>query len=116
MPVFPKPKFEFSYDVERELGHLRAHKKTRSIPALNSRKLLVATWNVANLGAQQRRDDDRALLAEMVSWFDLVALQECRENYGDLFDVHQKLPSSYRVVMSDAANLELKFPNITMML
>lgn len=103
MPIFPKPKFEFAYDLPRELGLLRAHKRTRGIPALTSKKLLVATWNIANLGAQQRRDDDRALLAEMISWFDVVAVQECRENYGDLFDLHQKLPSSYRVVMSDSS-------------
>jgi endonuclease/exonuclease/phosphatase family metal-dependent hydrolase len=103
MPVFPKPKFDFDYDVEAEISLLRKHKRTRQIPERTKDRLLVATWNIANFGAQLRRDQDRSIIAEIVSWFDIVAIQECRENFGDLFDVHQKLPKSYRVVMSDVA-------------
>ena len=103
MPIFPKPKFEFEYDVEAERGRLRAHRKKRGIPRRTKDRLLVATWNIANLGAQQRRSQDRALLAEVIGWFDLVAVQEVRENFGELFDIHQMLPKSYRVLMSDAA-------------
>jgi len=103
MPIFPKPKFEFEYDVEAERGRLRAHRKKRGIPRRTKDRLLVATWNIANLGAQQRRSQDRALLAEVIGWFDLVAVQEVRENFGELFDIHQMLPKTYRVLMSDAA-------------
>lgn len=103
MPVFPKPDFAFEYQVADEVALLRLHKQERAVPARAQDRLLVATWNLANFGAQDRRDQDRALMAEIVSWFDLVAIQECRENFGDLFDLHQKLPVSYRVLMSDAA-------------
>ena len=103
MPVFPKPKFEFDYNVADEIQLLRKHKQTRAIPKREKNKLLIATWNVANFGAQERRDQDRSIIAEIISWFDIVALQECRENFGDLFDVHNKLPKSFRVVMSDVA-------------
>lgn len=103
MPVFPKPLFEFEYDVEAEIKFLRKHRQTRAIPKREKDKLLVATWNVANFGIQQRRAQDRSIIAEFISWFDIVAVQECRENFGDLFDVHQKLPKSYRVVISDVA-------------
>ncbi|HSB89363.1 MAG TPA: endonuclease/exonuclease/phosphatase family protein [Anaerolineales bacterium] len=103
MPIFPKPKFEFEYDVEAERARLRAHRKKRGIPRRTKDRLLVATWNIANLGAQQRRSQDRALLAEVIAWFDLVAVQEVRENFGELFDIHQMLPKTYRVLMSDAA-------------
>jgi endonuclease/exonuclease/phosphatase family metal-dependent hydrolase len=103
MPVFPKPKFAFDYDVDAEAARLRAHKKTRGIPKRESGKLLVGTWNIANLGAQARRDQDLSLIAEVLSWFDIVAVQECRENFGHLFDLHDKLPKSYRVLMSDAS-------------
>ena len=103
MPVFPKPRFAFDYDVSAEIARLKRHKRTRGIPGRARDKLLVATWNLANFGAQQRRDQDRALIAEIVSWFDFVAVQEVRENFGDLFDVHEKLPSSYRILMSDAS-------------
>lgn len=103
MPVFPKPRFAFEYDPNVEIGRLRKHKKARAIPSRERGKLLVATWNIANLGAQHRRDQDLSIIAEIVSWFDIIAVQECRENFGDLFDILKKLPKSYRIIMSDAA-------------
>jgi endonuclease/exonuclease/phosphatase family metal-dependent hydrolase len=103
MPSFPKPKFAFDYDVAAEVKRLRSHKKTRAIPRREPGKLLVATWNIANLGLQERRDQDRSLIAEIISWFDITAIQECRENFGDLFDIHYKLPKAFRVLMSDAS-------------
>lgn len=103
MPVFPKPNFPFDYDVNTEIARLRQHKQTRQIPERTSDTLLVATWNLANLGAQQRRDQDRSLIAEVLSWFDLIAVQECRENFSDLFDLQFKLGQYYNVLMSDAA-------------
>ena len=103
MPVFPKPKFAFDYSVPAEIANLRLHKQKRGIPERDASHLLVATWNIANFGAQQRRDSDHALLAEIISWFDVIAIQECRENFGGLFDVQLKLPASYRVIMSDVA-------------
>jgi endonuclease/exonuclease/phosphatase family metal-dependent hydrolase len=103
MPIFPKPKFPFDYNVAAETAHLRAHKTKRGIPDRSEGKLLAATWNIANLGAQLRRDQDRSLIAEILSWFGLIAIQECRENFGDLDDLLHKLPPSYRMLMSDAS-------------
>ena len=103
MPPFPKPKFPFTYDVPTEVGNLRTHKQKRGIPERDDDHLLVATWNIANFGVQQRRDSDHALIAEILSWFDVIAIQECRENFGGLFDVHAKLPASYRVIVSDSS-------------
>jgi endonuclease/exonuclease/phosphatase family metal-dependent hydrolase len=103
MAVFPEPKFSFEYDIATEVTQLRNHKQVRGIPELEENKLLVATWNIANLGAQKRRDQDRSIIAEIMSWFDLVAVQECRDNFSDLLDIHHRLPSRYRVIMSDAS-------------
>jgi endonuclease/exonuclease/phosphatase family metal-dependent hydrolase len=103
MPIFPKPKFPFDYDVNSEIVRLRQHKQARHIPERTPETLLAATWNLANLGAQQRRDQDRSLIAETLSWFDLIAIQECRENFSDLFDLQFKLGQFYRVLMSDTA-------------
>lgn len=103
MPIFPKPQFPFEYDVAAEIARLRDHKKSRGIPEHAEKAILVATWNIANLGAQQRRDQDRSLIAEILSWFDIIAIQECRENFGDLDDLLHKLSPSYRMLMSDAA-------------
>jgi len=43
-------------NLNAELARLRKHKKARAIPKREQGKLLVATWNIANLGAQDRRD------------------------------------------------------------
>jgi endonuclease/exonuclease/phosphatase family metal-dependent hydrolase len=103
MPIFPKPSFPFDYSVPAEVARLRAHKQKRGIPERDADHLLVATWNIANFGAQKRRDQDHSLLAEIVSWFDIVAIQECRQNFSGLEDVWRKLPASYRMLMSDVA-------------
>jgi endonuclease/exonuclease/phosphatase family metal-dependent hydrolase len=103
MPIFPKPKFPFEYDVAAEIALLRQHKQTRQVPERSAGTVLAATWNLANLGAQIRRDQDRSLIAEVLSWFDLVAIQECRENFSDLFDLQFKLGDDYKVIMSDTA-------------
>ena len=103
MPAFPKPRFIFEYGIAAEIERLRAHKLKRGVPARSAENMLVATWNLANLGAQQRRDQDRTLIAEVLSWFDIVAIQECRENFADLEDLQRKLGSSVRMLMSDAA-------------
>ena len=55
MPPFPKPRFDYTYDLAHELAALRdyrKHKPGRQIPAKGKGRLLVATWNVANLGVQ----------------------------------------------------------------
>lgn len=103
MPAFPKPKFSFEYNVSAEIARLRTHKRTRGVPDRTDSRILVATWNLANLGAQERRDQDKALIAEVLSWFDIIAVQECRENFADLEDLQRKLGPSTRMLMSDAA-------------
>jgi hypothetical protein len=66
-------------------------------------RLLLATWNIANLGVHQRRDRDHRLLAEMIGWFDLVAIQEVNDDLAGLRAVVAHLPNDYHVVFSDAA-------------
>ncbi|MBE9572331.1 MAG: hypothetical protein IMF11_17015, partial [Proteobacteria bacterium] len=79
MPSFPRPSFTYNYQLDIEINNLKNYKNTapgRVIPAKSSSRLLIATWNIANLGLQDRNDDDYQLIAEMISWFDMVALQE----------------------------------------
>ena len=80
MPPFPKPTFNFSYQVPSEITALQQHRATRLIPAKAANRLLLGTWNIANLGVQQRRSQDYQLIAEMMSWFDLVAIQEVNDD------------------------------------
>jgi endonuclease/exonuclease/phosphatase family metal-dependent hydrolase len=101
MPVFPKPKFAYAYSAAQEIQNLRDHKAHRQIPAKSAGTLLLATWNLANFGAQERRAQDKRLYAEIMSWFDLVAVQEVRENFGDLVDVVRTMGGNTTVLMSD---------------
>ena len=106
MPSFPKPTFDFSYDVDAEITALRNYRDTkpgRQIPNKQDDRLLVASWNIANLGLQDRRSDDYKLLAEIVSWFDLIAIQEVNDNLEGLRGIQDHLPNNYFATFSDKA-------------
>jgi len=106
MPSFPKPSFTYNYQVDIEINNLKKYKNTasgRAIPSKSSSRLLIATWNIANLGLQDRKDSDYQLIAEMISWFDMVALQEVNDNLVGLRSITQHLPSSFKVIFSDKA-------------
>lgn len=106
MPPFPKPSFSYNYQVAAQINALRAfrdNKPGRQIPAKQADRLLIGSWNVANLGAQKRRDKDHRLIAEIMSWFDLIAVQEVQDDLSGLRGIQQHLPASYRAVFSDRA-------------
>jgi endonuclease/exonuclease/phosphatase family metal-dependent hydrolase len=106
VPAFRKPSWDFPWDPADEIKLLRDYpkqpgKEDRAIPPKQDGRLLLATWNIANLGLQQRRDKDHQLLAEILSWFDLVALQEVNDNLVGLRGIQEHLPKRYRVLFSD---------------
>lgn len=103
MPPLPKPKGSFDHDLKTELAALRAHRRLRKVPAKRDDRLLLATWNIANFGVQKRREHDHRLLAEMLGWFDLVAIQEVADDLSGLRAVQEMLPKRYRVLISDTA-------------
>jgi endonuclease/exonuclease/phosphatase family metal-dependent hydrolase len=103
MAEFKKPRFHFAYDATHEIERLREHKNVRGIPEKRDQSLLLATWNIANLGAQDRTDRDYQLIAEIVSWFDVVAIQEARGDLTGLRRIQKHLPSHYLASFTDAA-------------
>ncbi|HTS72174.1 MAG TPA: endonuclease/exonuclease/phosphatase family protein [Gaiellaceae bacterium] len=106
MPPFPKPRFAYDYDLAAELAALRAYPKQkpdRKIPRKSANTLLLATWNIANLGVQDRLDTDYALIAEMIGWFDLAAIQEVNDDLRGIEAIHSKLPARYDLLFSDAS-------------
>ena len=106
MPPFRKPRFAYDYELDAQLDALRTYRKTkpgRQIPKRSSKTLLVATWNIANLGVQDRLDSDYALMAELVSWFDLAAIQEVNDNLRGVNAIHERLPPRYDLLFSDAS-------------
>ena len=106
MPPFPKPRFDYAYDLARERAALRAYRRDkpgRQIPTKAKDTLLVATWNIANLGVQDRLASDYALIAEVISWFDLVAVQEVNDDLRGIEAIHDELPARYDLLFSDAS-------------
>jgi endonuclease/exonuclease/phosphatase family metal-dependent hydrolase len=108
MPAFEEPPFVFDYDLAVEIRALRTYRDTkpgRAVPRKAADRLLLATWNIANLGnpGQQRRAQDHSLIAEMLSWFDLIAVQEVNDNLSGLRAVLSHLPEGYRTVFTDKA-------------
>jgi endonuclease/exonuclease/phosphatase family metal-dependent hydrolase len=105
MPPFAKPR-PLRYDLGSEvagLRHYRDHAEGRAIPAKRRGRLLIATWNIANLGVQSRTPSDYGLIAEIISWFDLVAVQETNDDLSGLRAVLEHLPDSYRAIFSGAS-------------
>jgi endonuclease/exonuclease/phosphatase family metal-dependent hydrolase len=106
VPPFPKPRFDYAYELARERAALRAYRREkpgRQIPAKGKDTLLVATWNIANLGVQDRLASDYALIAEVISWFDLVAVQEVNDDLRGIEAIHDELPARYDLLFSDAS-------------
>ena len=105
MPPFPKPTFAYDYSLQDEIAALHSYQTQapgRDIPDKDPSRLLVVTWNVANLGVQERRDQDHAVIAEILSWFDFAALQEVNDNLEGLRGLQAHLPDNYRLVFSDS--------------
>ncbi len=101
MPAFPKPKFVYDFDVNHEIQSLLAHKSSRQIPEKKDDKLLIATWNIANLGLQKRWNEHYKIIAEVLSWFDVIAIQEVNDNLEGLYNIELELPNHYELVFSD---------------
>lgn len=102
MPAFPKPNFVYNFDVATELQNLKTHKTKRHIPEKSADKLLIATWNIANLGLQKRWNEHYKLIAEILSWFDVIAIQEANDNLEGLNNLELELPNHYDLIFSDA--------------
>jgi exonuclease III len=99
-------------EVAQDLAGLRAE-LDRVVPAKSGTNLLIGTWNLRALsgytdrwtaGAKDspKRDwHSMACIAEVVSRFDVTAVQETRRDTSALFAVLSLLGEDYRVVASD---------------
>lgn len=103
MPAFPKPKFNFPFNLDEEITNLINHKTKRKVPEKSPDKLLIASWNIANLGLQHRHRDHYIIIAEIISWFDIIAVQEINNNLEGLKNIESELASHYDIVFSDNA-------------
>ncbi|HEY6160050.1 MAG TPA: endonuclease/exonuclease/phosphatase family protein, partial [Bacteroidia bacterium] len=58
---------------------------------------------IANLGGQERRASDYHLISEILLWFDIIGIQECKDNLAGLRGIMKELPARYKTVFSNAA-------------
>ena len=98
MVSFAKPKFTFSFSMEEEIEHLRENKAHRGIPDKSTGHLLLCTWNIANLGLHDRSDDHYRLIAEVLSWFDICAIQEVHDDLTGLYRLETYIGSQYDLI------------------
>jgi endonuclease/exonuclease/phosphatase family metal-dependent hydrolase len=86
------------------LTRLRAALATQVPAKTLDRTMLLATWNIRELDSTKYglRDDEAYLyLAEVVSHFDLVALQEVREDLAGLTRLTRTLGPSWSSIVTD---------------
>ena len=112
MRSLTKPNPEHNYDPQVEIDSLLQHRDakpaadpgSRRIPATGQPgRLLVATWNIANLGVHKRRTDDLKVIAAILSWFEVVAIQEIADNLDDFLGLIAHLPDHFDWIFNDRA-------------
>lgn len=106
MPPFPLPDTDFTFNPQTEISALQNWRDTepgRKVPPRQAGKFLLGSWNIANLGdtKQPRNDEDIAIIAELLSWYDVTAVQEVKEDLTDFRRVMAALPNNFKTVFSD---------------
>jgi len=105
MPAKEHPGFEFDYDIDVELQRIRAHQLHRGIPQKRHDNMLLASWNLCNLGdpAQIRRVNDLLIMAEILRPFDLIAVQEIKDDHNQFRGLVRLLGNEFDYMITDKA-------------
>ena len=94
-----------SQNVAERLLRLRTRLK-KEIPERNvNRSILLATWNLREFGRNdkygKRLDESVLYIAEIISRFDLIAIQEVNLNLGDLQTLMKLLGNWWEYIVTD---------------
>lgn len=112
MRALKKPNPHHTYDPLLEITDLIAYRdkiyddpnKNRHIPKVGKPgHVLIATWNIANLGVHHRRASDIKVITEILSWFEIVAIQEIADNLDDFNLIMEELPDHFGHIFNDRA-------------
>ena len=86
----------FFYDFDDVAGPIDAKRTARNLIELRRKlnleiprrtvldSLLLATWNIQAFGASSRTEESLWYIAEILSRFDLIAIQEVKRDLGEL--------------------------------
>ena len=100
---FEKPDPALRITASTEIKALNKHFTRRRVPKPTENRLLLASWNIANLGVQKRTAGARKVIAHILKRFDLVAVQEINDDYRQFIEIVEQMGPAYDFVMSDTA-------------
>jgi endonuclease/exonuclease/phosphatase family metal-dependent hydrolase len=103
MPSFSRPHPGLNYDLATEKAALNSWFSKRKVPRSRRGRLLLASWNIANLGEQKRDSKDLELIAHLMSRFDLIAVQEVKSNLGHFEQIVGHMGRGYDWIVNDVA-------------
>lgn len=100
---FKNPDTSFILDVVKTKEEIDGHFKHRKLPKPKKDQLLLATWNIANLGAQDRTDEALQIVAHILTKFQLIAIQEVNDNLIAFNKIMELLGTTYDYIINDTA-------------
>jgi endonuclease/exonuclease/phosphatase family metal-dependent hydrolase len=103
MPPFPNPEPHHTFTAAPEISALDTHFTSRQVPTPGAGRLLLASWNIANLGEQKRSDAALEVIAHILKRFDLCAVQEIKDDFRHFVTVVEKMGAGFDYVMTDTA-------------
>lgn len=87
---------------QQELENLRKRIADAKIPKSTPNNLRLLTWNIRNLNGKK---EDKAItyIGEVCKNFDIIAIQEAKDDLGGLEKLQKELGIKYRFIFSDTA-------------
>jgi endonuclease/exonuclease/phosphatase family metal-dependent hydrolase len=101
--AFKSPVPKHTYNSKSEKTAISKHFTHRKVPKSRAGHLLLASWNIANLGAQDRTPNAIKLIAHILRRFDLVAVQEVNDEFRDFERIVEKMGNDFDYIMTDTA-------------
>lgn len=98
---FRRPSVGYRWSPAEEDRAIDRHFEVRGVPLPEPGRLLVATWNISNLGLQRRSMAALSLIARILRRFDVIAVQELDESFDDLEKILALTELPFRYVMTD---------------
>jgi len=100
---FKEPDPELFFHTSAEADAIDAHFTARGVPVRRPDRLLLASWNIANLGVQKRPDRSLRLITHILQRFDLIAVQEVNDDFRKFRSIVRWMGEPYDFIMSDKA-------------
>lgn len=88
--------------IQQGIAELQARVSNANIPASRPDNFRLLTWNIRNFNSEK---EDRAIkyYAAIISNFDVIAIQECKDALGGVERLQKELGTGYRFLFSDTS-------------